>query len=44
MYLVVESWLSEADEISIGDLEGSGYKVKITPRQDRKGGVDTKLN
>ena len=38
MYLVVESWLSEADEIRIGDLEENGYKVKITPREDRKGG------
>ncbi len=38
MYIIVESCLSEAGEVKIGDLEENGYKLKLIPRQDMKGG------
>ncbi len=38
MDFIVESWLSDQDKMKIGDLEGKGYRIEHTLREERKGG------
>ncbi len=36
--VITESWLKSDDNVRIGDLKPSGYKLKLVPRENKHGG------